>query len=104
MTRLFLYSRHAEADLREIIRHTSRKWGATRARVYARQIDAAATDLAKGQGPFKDWNMVHPGLRVKPAGSHYLFGVRYPDRPALILAILHKRMDLIARLRERLND
>lgn len=103
MTRLYIYSRLAEADLREIIRHTARKWGAAQARAYARQIDDAAA-VATGRGAFKDWSTVLAGLRVKAAGSHYVFGVHRPGRPALILAILHERMDLMARLKERLNE
>jgi plasmid stabilization system protein ParE len=100
--RSHVYSRQAEAELREIVLYTTRQWGASRARAYARQIDAAAAAVAAGQGVFKEWGEVLPGLRVSAAGSHYVFCVHRPDRPALILAILHQRMDLMARLKERL--
>jgi len=102
MTRPYTYSAQADADLRAILRYTQRKWGAAQAHTYARQIDDAATALAAGQGPFKDWGHVLPGLRVKSVGSHCLFGVHQPGRPLLVLAILHERMDLLARLQARL--
>lgn len=103
MTRPFVYARQAQAELREMVRHTARQWGAAQARTYARQIDEAAADLARGEGVFKDWGTVLPGLRVKAAGSHFVFCVLRPGQPALVLAILHQRMDLMARLQRRLE-
>ncbi len=102
MTRPFVYAREAQAELREIVRYTARQWGAPQARAYARQIDEAATELATGRGVFKDWGAVLPGLHVKAAGSHYVFCVIRTGKPALVLAILHQRMDLMARLQRRL--
>lgn len=103
MTRPFVYAREAQAELREIVRYAARQWGAAQAQAYARQIDEAATDLATGQGVFKDWSTALPGLRVKAAGSHFVFCVLRPGKPALVLAILHQRMDLLVRLRGRLG-
>jgi plasmid stabilization system protein ParE len=51
---------------------------------------------------YKDWSAVLPGLRVKAVGSHYVFCVLRSGQPALVLAILHQRMDLLARLQRRL--
>jgi len=99
----YVYARQAEAELREIVRYTTRQWGATQARTYARQIDMVAAALAAGQGVFKDWGDLLPGLRVQAAGSHYVFCVHRPGQTALILAILHQRMDLIVRIKERLG-
>ena len=103
MTRSYVYAREAQAELREILRYSAQQWGAARTRAYARQIDDAATDLALGQGVFKDWGEVLPGLRVKAAGSHFVFCVVRPGKPALVLAVLHQRVDLMARLKDRLG-
>ena len=102
MTRSFVYAREAQAELHEIVRYTAKQWGAAQARDYAGLIDAAATDLATGRGLYKDWGFLLPGLRLKAAGSHFVFCVLRPGKPALVLAILHQRMDLMARLRRRL--
>jgi len=99
-----VYAREAQAELREIVRYTAQQWGAAKARAYAHQIDKAAADLATGQGVFKDWGDVLPGLRVKVAGSHFVFCVLRPGKPASVLAVLHQRMDLMARLRGRLGE
>ncbi len=102
MTRPYIYSTLADTDLREILRYTRRKWGAEQVRTYARQIDDAAAALATGHATFKNWDALLPGLRIKQVGSHYIAAVHRPGRPALILAILHERMDLMARLKGRL--
>ena len=39
---------------------------------------------------------------MKAAGSHFVFCVLRPGKPALVLATLHQRMDLMARLQRRL--
>ena len=103
MTRGVVYGPEAQAEIQEIVHYTARQWGTAQARAYARQIDDAASDLAAGRGVFKDWGEVLPGLRVKAAGSHFVFCVLRPGRPALVLAILHQRMDLMARLKHRLG-
>ena len=102
MSRPFVYVREAETELREIVRYTARQWGAAQAQAYARLMDEAATDLALGQGVFKEWSDVLPGLRVKAAGSHFVFCVLRTGQPALVLAVLHERMDLMTRIRARL--
>jgi plasmid stabilization system protein ParE len=45
-----------------------------------------------------------PGLRVAACGRHLIFLMPRPDAPALVLAILHERMDILARLSSRLED
>ena len=101
--RPYVLTKGASADLREISRYTAETWGETQRRAYVKQLQEAASEVAEGRGVFKDWGAVLPGLRVKAAGSHYLFCLSRPGRPALILAILHERMDLITRLKRRLD-
>ena len=102
--RPYVLARGAAEDLREISLYTAEKWGDAQRRTYSQQLDAAATDLALGRGVFKDLATVLPGLRMKVAGSHYIFCLPRPGRPALILAILHERMELMARLKRRLSE
>lgn len=103
MTRNFEYALVAQTDLEEIVRYTARQWGVAQAKLYAGQLDEAVSDLANGQGTFKSWDELLHGLRVKAVGSHFVFCVIRPGKPALVLAILHQRMDLMARLRKRLE-
>lgn len=102
--RPYVLAKGAAEDLRDIGRYTAERWGDAQGRTYAQQLDAAATDLALGRGVFRDIGAVLPGLRMKVAGSHYIFCLPRPGKPALILAILHERMDLMARLKRRLGE
>lgn len=103
MTRSYVVTKGAAADLKEIARYTAEQWGEEQCRVYIGQLDKAAEALAKGQGVFKDLSSLHPKLRMALCGRHYVFCLPSPDAPAVILAILHERMDIIARLKGRLE-
>jgi hypothetical protein len=45
---------------------------------------------------------VSHGTRFVPCEHHYVFFTKPPGAPVLILAVLHERMDLVARLKQRL--
>lgn len=103
MTAPYILTRSAAADLREIVRYSLKAWGRPQCQAYIAQIEEAAEELALGQGVFKCRDDLLPGLRVRRAGHHYVFCLPDDDQPALILAILHERMDQIVRLKERLD-
>ncbi|WP_240002209.1 hypothetical protein [Photorhabdus sp. S14-60] len=44
-----------------------------------------------------------PALRMARCEHHYVFCLPRKDAPALIVAIFHERMDLLARLADRLK-
>ncbi len=103
MTRSYVVTKGAAADLEEIARYTAEQWGEEQCRVYICQLDKAAEAVAKGEGVFKDMSPLHPKLRMALCGRHYVFCLPQPGAPAVILAILHERMDIIARLKRRLG-
>lgn len=103
MKQAYILTRGAAADLREIVRYTQREWGTKQCREYTQQIEIVATELALARGVYLVRDDLFPGLRVRRAGHHYIFCLPQVDGPAYILAILHERMDLIARLQERLD-
>jgi plasmid stabilization system protein ParE len=103
VTRTHVFAKAAAADLRAIARYTIDQWGEAQARSYVGQLEDAATAVATGRGAFKDLGSLIPGLRSRQAGSHYIFCLVRAGRPALVLAILHERMDLMARLQDRLR-
>ena len=102
MTRSYVLSPGVVSDIREITRYTARTWGEAQCRRYIGELEEAAERVARGEGAFKDLSAVLPGLRGAMAGKHYLFCLPRQGAPALILAILHERMDLMARLKRRL--
>lgn len=103
MTAPYILTRGAAADLREVVRYTLQTWGESQCQAYIAEIEGAVAELATGQGTYKARDDLLPGLRVRRAGHHYLFCLPRNDQPALILAILHERMDMVARLQERLD-
>lgn len=91
----------AEADLRAIVRYTRKEWGAAQVRLYIAKLKAGIARVAGGQGAFKELGTLYPALRVARCEHHYVFCLPRDDEPALIVAIFHERMDLMARLADR---
>lgn len=103
MTRTYALSKGAVADLQEITRYTLQQWGEAQCRSYLAAIEVKAEALAQGEGFFKEMDIILPGLRMAICGSHYIFCMPRQNAPALILAVLHERMDMLARLKGRLT-
>jgi plasmid stabilization system protein ParE len=81
LTKRYVLTEAAEADLRGVIRYTMQRWGEPQVRRYIAELEQGIARLAEGDGPFKE------------------LGALYP---ASIVAIFHERMDLMARLADRL--
>ncbi len=102
MTRPYILTKGAEADLRDITHYTVAQWGVEQCRTYIAALEEKAELLALGKGAVKDMSALMPGLRVATSGKHYIFCMPQTDGPSIILAILHERMDILARLKSRL--
>lgn len=92
----------AEADLRGIVRYTREAWGEAQARGYATQLERSVEAVASGQGAFRDMSALYPGPRMARCEHHFIFVLPRDGAPALVVAILHERMDLMVRMQERL--
>lgn len=93
----------AEADLRGIIRYTRRQWGDEQVRAYLKDLAHGFGRVAAAESGAKDMSALYPELRMSRCGHHYIFCLPRDEAPALIVAILHERMDLISRLADRLG-
>lgn len=94
----------AEADVRGIIRYTRKQWGDAQARRYITRLEQGMASLAAGQGAFQDMSALYPALRMAHCEHHYVFSLPRERVSTLIVAIFHERMDLMARLADRLNQ
>jgi toxin ParE1/3/4 len=103
LSRSYIVAKGAAADLKEITRYTTEQWGATQCRAYISQLENAAEAIAKGEGAFRDMGALYPQLRMVLCGKHYIFCLPQPNTLPIILAILHERMDIMARLKNRLS-
>lgn len=88
--------------MRGIIRRTLKEWGDAQVRRYVTKLEQGMARLAAGQGRFKDMSAPYPTLRTLHCEHHYVFCLPRKRAPALIVAILHEGMDLMARLADRL--
>jgi plasmid stabilization system protein ParE len=100
----YVLTNAAEPDLRGIIRYTRKQWGDPQVRRYILRMEQSIARLATGQQPFKDMSELLPALRMARCEHHYIFCLPRVDSPALIVAILHDRMDLMTRLAGRLKE
>jgi plasmid stabilization system protein ParE len=103
LTDNYILTSAAEADLRQIVRYTRQQWGDAQVRAYIGKLENGLSRLATGQGRFKELSELAPPLRMTRCEHHYLFCLPRSDGPALIVAILHERSDLMVRLADRLN-
>ncbi len=99
----YLLTAAAEADLRDIIRYTRKYWGDAQVRSYIATLEQGIARLADGRGVIKDMSSLFPDLRMGRYEHHYVFCLARGRDPALIVAIFHERMDLMARLSDRLK-
>ena len=100
---VYVLTDDAEADLRNTIRYTRKQWGNTQTQRYIGKLKQGIANIATGQGIFKDMSTLYPALRMAHCQHHYIFCLPRKNAPALVIAILHERMDLINRLSERLR-
>ena len=93
----------AERDLVGVARYTLRTWGIDQARRYEVLLVACFETIASGQARSRELFKSRPEIRFVPCENHYVFFTKPPGAPVLILAVLHERMDLVARLKQRLQ-
>ncbi|ESQ88824.1 type II toxin-antitoxin system RelE/ParE family toxin [Asticcacaulis benevestitus] len=103
MTVSYVLQAGAVEDLRSVIRYTRETWGAVQARAYANKLHNGLQRLSQGQGTYKILVEVHPALRVTRCQHHYIFCLMLENAQALVIAILHEKMDLIAKITDRLS-
>ena len=90
----------AEEDLRGIWRYSHETWGLDQADRYLDQIEACCEAIGDGRAHGKANDALPSGVRVHRCEHHYIFWIA-GDRQ-IVIAVLHERMDLVNRLKDRL--
>lgn len=93
----------AKADIRNIWLYTAETWGEAQADRYTKALDDTFDEIADGKAFSRTFLKVYPHLRVVRCEHHYVFYLSLEGQRPNIIAILHERMDLVSRLRERLS-
>ena len=93
----------AEKDMRDIARYTIDTWGIEQAERYEALLSKRFQEIAQGIITPKIFSKRRPDLLFTYCEHHYIFYWQPEGRPkSVILAVLHERMDLIQRLKNRL--
>ncbi len=98
----FILSEAAEKDLLEIGRYTCKTWGAKQAGRYLNALEIGCEKIASGEAICKSFLHIHLHLKSTHCEHHYLFFLHTKGEKPIIIAVLHERMDMLAKLRERL--
>ena len=93
----------AEQDLLEIARYTISKWGPEQEQRYEAALVTGFMAIAQHDAFEKAVFEHRDDFRVSRCQHHHVFFIRNDEQGVLILAVLHKSMDLVARLGERLE-
>lgn len=96
-------TRSAQSDLEEIARYTIERWGSKKAKQYAAAFDTCFIKLAEGELVARVFSEILPDVQVARCGQHYVFFLRAAQKRPCIIAVLHERMEIIERLKDRLS-
>ena len=96
----YRFTQSAREDLIEIWPYTQESWGEAQADDYQDALHLCCARIAASQAPTKPVPGL-AGVRAHHCRHHYLFVIDQ-DTAVVIVAVLHERMNLIERLRNRL--
>ena len=93
----------AQQDLKAIARYTSTEWGEKQSLHYAELLEKHFCEIAARTAYSRPFSNRYPQILVSRCEHHYIFYI-YPERtPPRIIAILHERMAMLERLKNRLG-
>ncbi|MFZ5862981.1 MAG: type II toxin-antitoxin system RelE/ParE family toxin [Nitrospirota bacterium] len=92
--KLFVLTRKALDDLRNIALYTEDQWGVAQRNIYLKQFDDTFHTLGKNPALGKACDDVMPGYRKFPEGSHVIFYKPGTTAAIEVVRILHKSMDV----------
>lgn len=92
----------AESDIRDIIRYTLERHGETQALRYNKAMEKRFCEIAEKAAPSRAFSDRLPQVLVARCEHHYIFYSHPEGKPPRIIAVLHERMDIVSRLKNRL--
>jgi len=93
----------ADSDLEGIFRYTINQWGEKQARVYSEKLSLCFIKIAKKEVASRAFSEKYPEALVTRCEHHFIFYIQPQENQPIIFAILHERMDILARLQDRLE-
>jgi len=93
----------AEEDLKGIARYTLKQWGKEQSIHYAGLLGNHFREIASGSFRSHSFSEAYPQVKVSHCEHHYVFYVNRDKQVPVIIAVLHERMDMLRRLKSRLD-
>ncbi|NLQ17944.1 type II toxin-antitoxin system RelE/ParE family toxin [Marinomonas sp. M1K-6] len=94
---LFLISRAARGDLKNIAAYTQKTWGTEQRRSYIKELDRTFLFLAENPMSGTPCDYIISGLKKHRHESHTIF-YENKDNSIFIVRVLHKSMDTESQL------
>jgi len=94
----------AEDDLLGIARYTIATWGAEQARRYERLLENHFRAIARNAVRTRVFLKHRPDLLFTHCEHHYVFHILLENKSPVILAVFHENMDLMTRIKQRLQE
>jgi plasmid stabilization system protein ParE len=101
---LYELTEEADADIQAIARYTISTWGIEQTQRYEALLEKHLRAIGQQKARTRVFLIHRPELLVSRVGHHYVFHQARKNQCPLILAVLHENMDLINRLRARLDS
>ena len=93
----------SEEDLKGIARYTLKQWGKKQSMHYAGILEKSFREIASKAAYSRSFSERYPQVMVSHCEHHYIFYIHLDKKPPIIIAVLHERMDMLVRLKNRLN-
>ena len=90
-------------DLETIFDYTIDRWGVEQAHRYKNQLAQHFSEIGTGSAVTRAFLKDFPELQVSRCSHHYVFHFVRKGQLPLIIAVLHERMDLVSRVKRRLD-
>ncbi len=100
---LYELTSQAESDIRGIIRYTLEQHGEKQAFRYKNALLEQFRAIAESAIHARPLSERYPQVMVTRCEHHYIFYIHPAGKTPRIIAILHERMDMLARLKDRLG-
>ena len=98
------FAAEARKDLADIAAYTRDTWGVQQAIRYSGLLDNCFEDIAANHAVSKLYNRKFPNIRMCRCERHRIFFVRPEQlKKAIIIAILHERMNFMTHLQKRIS-
>lgn len=93
----------ADGDLKAIARYTLQEWGEAQTIRYMHTLDEIFSTLVNKPLTARKFSPRFPDVMMIRCQRHLAFYLHPENEMPLIIAVLHERMDFVARLKDRLG-